>query len=77
MRLRRHLRLTPRGRDVITHLLRMRTGQLSRGNAAISLSAISYENKEKRKKITVNQQFILTMTVTKYHTLKWVRETKL
>lgn len=41
MRLSRHRRFTPRGRDVSTHLLRMRTGQLSRGKAAISLSAIS------------------------------------
>lgn len=41
IRLRRHLRFTARGREVSTHLLRMRTGQLSRGRAAISLSAIS------------------------------------
>ena len=41
IRLSRHLRLTPRGLEVITHLLRILTGQLSLGSAAISLSATS------------------------------------
>lgn len=41
IRLTLHLRFTPRGLEVITHLLRILTGQLSLGNAAISLSANS------------------------------------
>lgn len=44
IRLSLHRRFTPRGRDVITHLFRILTGQLSRGNAAISLSAISWSS---------------------------------
>lgn len=43
IRLNRHLRFTPRGLDVITHLLRILTGQLSLGRAAISLSANSWK----------------------------------
>lgn len=41
IRLRRHLRLTPRGREVRTQRLWIRTGQLSLGRAAISWSATS------------------------------------
>ena len=44
IRLSRHLRFTPRGLEVITHRLRILTGQLSLGNAAISLSATSCNN---------------------------------
>lgn len=41
IRLTLHLLFTPRGLEVNTHLLRILTGQLSLGSAAISLSAIS------------------------------------
>lgn len=45
IRLSRHLRFTPRGLEVIIHLLRILTGQLSLGNSAISLSATSCKKK--------------------------------
>lgn len=41
IRLSLHLRFTPRGLEVIIHLFRILTGQLSLGSAAISLSASS------------------------------------
>lgn len=41
IRLNLHLFFTPRGREVITHLFRILTGQLSLGSAAISKSAIT------------------------------------
>lgn len=52
IRLSLHRRFTPRGLEVNTHLLRILTGQLSLGKAAISLSAISYKkNKHFRKSV--------------------------